>query len=46
MKTGSDNISLFVLYGTAFHAYQGADVFGGYREQGLSEQEGQFRRLT
>jgi hypothetical protein len=37
MKSGSDNIGLFLLYGTALHGCQGADLFGWYREAGLSE---------
>jgi hypothetical protein len=36
MKSGSDNIGLFSLYGIALHACQGADLFGWYREAGLS----------
>jgi hypothetical protein len=38
VKTGSDNIFMIVLYGTVFHACQGADGSLWYREAGLSEQ--------
>jgi hypothetical protein len=38
VKSDSDNIAFFVLYGTAIHACQGADCLAWYREEGLSEQ--------
>ena len=39
MKSGSDNIGHFILYGTTSHACQGAGFVGWYREAGLSELE-------
>src|SRR5437764_12823577 len=37
VKTGSDNIGIFVLYGTTFRVCQGGECGGWYREEGLSE---------
>jgi hypothetical protein len=39
MKSGSDNIGIFLLYGTAPHGCQGADRSCWYREDGLSEHD-------
>src|ERR687894_782638 len=39
VKSGSDNILLFSLYGTMIHSCQGAVFWGWYREEGLSEQD-------
>ena len=37
VKTGSDTITFFALYGTMIHGCQGAVVVRWYREEGLSE---------
>jgi hypothetical protein len=36
-KTGSDNIGIFVLYGTTIDRCQGGEFGEWYREEGLSE---------
>ncbi len=38
VKTGSDTITFFALYGTMIHGCQGAVGVRWYREEGLSEQ--------
>jgi hypothetical protein len=37
VKSGSDNIMFFLLYGTTSRVCQGGEFIGWYREEGLSD---------
>jgi hypothetical protein len=46
LKTGSDNIGIFVLYGTTMHRCQGGEFLEWFREDGLSAPVAEFGLLT